>query len=71
VLADASLAQAKRALSAVHVAVLLLDAPRLLTVGQVRLAETLSSPWLQQVNSILRTSAQQHAHVLCQALLAL
>jgi hypothetical protein len=38
VLADASLAQAKRALSAVHVAVLLLDAPRLLTIGQVRVA---------------------------------
>lgn len=35
VLADASLAQAKRALSAVHVAVLLLDARRLLTIGQV------------------------------------
>jgi hypothetical protein len=41
VLADASLAQAKRALSAVHVAVLLLDAPRLLTVGQVRFAKAL------------------------------
>lgn len=36
VLADASLLQARRALSAVHVAVLLLDAPRLLTIGQVR-----------------------------------
>ncbi|KAF8067139.1 der [Scenedesmus sp. PABB004] len=33
-LADASLAQARRALGAAHVAVLLLDAPRLLEVGQ-------------------------------------
>jgi hypothetical protein len=40
VLADASLLQAKRALSAVHVAVLLLDAPRLLTIGQVRCANS-------------------------------
>lgn len=36
-LADASLAQAKRALSAVHVVVLLLDAPRLITLQLVRL----------------------------------
>ncbi|KAF6253477.1 hypothetical protein COO60DRAFT_1643110 [Scenedesmus sp. NREL 46B-D3] len=44
VLADAALAQAKRALSAVHVAVLLLDAPRLLTIGQVcRLVTRLGS----------------------------
>lgn len=35
-LADASLAQARRALSACHVVVLLLDAPRLLTIQQVR-----------------------------------
>jgi hypothetical protein len=45
VLADASLEQAKRALSAVHVAVLLLDAPRLLTVGQVRFAGTQGFCW--------------------------
>lgn len=35
-LADASLAQARRALSACHVAVLLLDAPRLMVTEQVR-----------------------------------
>jgi hypothetical protein len=34
-LADASLVQARRALNACHVAVLLLDAPRLLTIQQV------------------------------------
>lgn len=36
-LADASLVQARRALNACHVAVLLLDAPRLLTIEQVGL----------------------------------
>lgn len=35
-LADASILKAKRALDACHVMVLLLDAPRLLTVKQVR-----------------------------------
>jgi septal ring-binding cell division protein DamX len=37
-LADASLTQARNALSACHVVVLLLDAPRLLTLQQVRVA---------------------------------
>lgn len=42
-LADASLAQARRALSACHVVVLLLDAPRLLTIQQVGAVSCVSS----------------------------
>ncbi|WIA32751.1 hypothetical protein OEZ86_005936 [Tetradesmus obliquus] len=55
VLADASLLQARRALSAVHVAVLLLDAPRLLTIGQAitRLELQLAGLALQQGKALV------------------
>jgi hypothetical protein len=44
-LADASLAQARRALSACHVAVLLLDAPRLMVTEQVRRVLSPDAQW--------------------------